>query len=188
MSWVLSALSYLPRRIRESIMPTRLIPEIKNDPTKVQLTRLGHVIFEHPNLNELAKFAVDFGFVEEKREKDKIYFRGYGRDPYIYVAIKSKDKKPHFRGPAFVAKNEAEFEKATKIPGAVVSDLSDAPGGGKMVMWERPDETVMRVICGQQEREVDPEHCPSATHESLGPINLPFEKPRKGIWMNSTNE
>jgi hypothetical protein len=161
-------------------MPDMRIPEIKNDPSKIQLARIGYVTFEHADLKVFDKFAVDFGFVEAKRERDRIHYRGYGRDPYCYVAIQSKNKTPHFRGPAFVAKNQEEFDKAAKLPGAQTSEITNAPGGGKMVAFDRPDDTTMRVIFGQEEREVDPEDCPSATHESQGPFNLPLEKPRKG--------
>jgi hypothetical protein len=179
-TWLLGALSYLPRPLRETIVPDMRIPEIQNDPSKVQLARIGYVAFEHPDLREFDKFAVDFGFVEAKREEERVHYRGYGRDPYCYVAIQSKDKKPHFRGPAFVAKSQEEFDKAVKLPGAQVSEITDAPGGGKMVTFDRPDDTTFRVIFGQEEREVDPQDCPSATHESQGAFNLPLEKPRKG--------
>src|SRR5690242_20206388 len=97
-------LSKLPRYIRERIMPDMLIPPISNNPSKVQLDRLGHFYFEHPDLDKFSKFAEDFGFVEAARAKDRIFFRGYGKDPYVYVATRSKDGKPRFCGPAFVAR------------------------------------------------------------------------------------
>jgi len=157
-----------------------LIPEIKNNPSKVQLVRLSHVYFEHGNLKKFAKFAHDFGLIEEHQDGDKIYFRGYGKDPYIYVAMKSKSGKPSFRGAAFVAASREEFEKAAKIPGSTVGSLGKAPGGGEMVTIERPGDTFMHVVYGQKELEVETQHVPSATHESLGAFNTPFEKPRQG--------
>jgi catechol 2,3-dioxygenase-like lactoylglutathione lyase family enzyme len=186
MSFVFDALLYvlprLPKKLRESIMGDMLIPPISNNPNKVQLARLGHVHFEHPDLEKFKKFAVDFGFVEVKEHstEDRIYYRGYGRDRYIYVASRSKDGIQKFKGPSWVAKNEQEFEKAKKIPGAVVSNMNDAPGGGQRVTFQRVDNTYIHIIWGQEEQDVDSKE-PTATHEQVGPMNRPFEKMRKGL-------
>ncbi|OAP63470.1 hypothetical protein AYL99_02697 [Fonsecaea erecta] len=178
----LDVLSYLPRFLRERVTPNMPIVEVKNDPSKVQLVRLGHVYFEHPDLNKFAKFSKDFGFVEEKRDgNNTIYFRGYGRDPYVYVASKSNSGRAKFMGPAFVARDRKEFEKAAKLPGATVKTLDGAPGGGQQVTIARPNGTFMHVVYGQQEREVDANQgIPTATHDSHGPFNTPFEKKRLG--------
>jgi hypothetical protein len=176
---VLSLAAKLPKSLREAIIPDMLIPPIANDPSKVQLARISHVYFEHPDLEKFARFANDFGFVEEKRIGDTIYFRGYGRDPYVYVASKSKDGKQRFRGPAFVAASEEEFDKAAKLGGAQVGSLGNAPGGGKIITFSRPDNTFFHVVYGQVEREVASQE-PTATHEQQGPFNKPFEKPRRG--------
>ena len=180
----LTILTKLPRFIREAIMPDMRIPSIVNDPSKVQLARIGHVYFEHPDLNRFRAFAKDFGFVEERSTDDRIYFRGYGRDPYVYVATRSKDGKPRFRGPAFVAASQAEFDKAANLDGALVGSLDDAPGGGKIITFDRPDNTFFHVIFGQEEREPSPE-APSATHEQQGPFNKAFAKPRRGMLTKS---
>lgn len=157
-----------------------LIPPIANDPSKVQLARLAHVYFEHANLEQFEEFASDFGMTIAKKEKGKIYFRGYGKDQYIYVASKVDEGKSNFKGPAFVAGSRAEFEKAKALPGAQVKSLEDAPGGGEIVSFSRADDTFFHVVYGQAEREVDTSSIPSATHEESGPANKPFEKPRKG--------
>ncbi|CAJ2511998.1 Uu.00g076230.m01.CDS01 [Anthostomella pinea] len=174
-----SAISKLPRILREAILPDMLIPPISNNPSKVQLARIGHVYFEHPDLEQFSEFASDWGFVETKRTENRIWYRGYGRDPYVYVASKAKDGNPRFGGAAFVAASEEEFEKAALLPGATPSSLADAPGGGKMITFQRSDDIQFHVIYGQTEREVEGPP-PSATHENAGPLNGPFEKPRQG--------
>ncbi|KAI1084698.1 Glyoxalase/Bleomycin resistance protein/Dihydroxybiphenyl dioxygenase [Whalleya microplaca] len=179
---LLSVLSKFPRTLREALMPDMLIPPITNNSSKVQLARIAHVHFEHPDLEEFAKFAKDWGFIEIKRSENSIYYRGYGKDPYVYVATKSKDGNPHFNGPAFVAASEDEFEKAALLPGATPSSLGDAPGGGKMITFSRSDDTKFHVIYGQKERKVDGPP-PSATHEVQGPYNGPYEKPRLGTFQ-----
>lgn len=54
---VFTFLSYLPRSVRERIVPDMRIPPISNNPGKVQLDRLGHVYFEHPDLDKFSEFA-----------------------------------------------------------------------------------------------------------------------------------
>ncbi|SMQ52577.1 unnamed protein product [Zymoseptoria tritici ST99CH_1A5] len=181
LSFVLNVVSKLPLKIREGV--AMRIPPIANNPDKVQLASLGHAYFEHPDLDQFEAFAEDFGFVVERKEKGKIYFRGYGKDPYIYVASQSADGKPHFRGPAFVAQSQEDFDKAKALPGAQLGSLADAPGGGEIVTFDRADDTFFHVIFGQKMRDIDGTHAPSATHEEVGPTNTAFQKPRKGNFL-----
>ena len=184
---MLAVLSMLPRPVREYIMPDMLIPPISNNPSKVQLVRLSHVYFEHHDLSKFGKFAQDFGLVEAHRSGNTIYFRGYGKDPYVYVATKTKEGRGKFGGAAFVAASQEEFDKAANIPGGVMKDLNGAPGGGKMITFQRPNDTFMHVVYGQEERMVETNHIPSGTHVSQGPYNTPFEKPRLGesLWHHN---
>lgn len=187
MALMIDILERLPAFIRNAIMPAMLFPPVKNTSSKVQLERLSHVYFEHADLKQFGKFAHDFGFVEAARNGNTIYFRGYGISPYCYVASRSKDGKSRFLGAAFVAQNQEEFDKAKKIEGAEPRDLKHAPGGGQMITFARSDETFMHVVFGQQEREVETKELPTATHESLGPMNTPFEKPREGKCPSAEN-
>ena len=176
---ILSVVSKLPKPIRNAITPNMRIPSITNDPSKVQLARPAHIYIDHPDIDEFANFAADFGFVEEARTEETIYFRGYGKDPYIYVACKSRDGKPRFRGAAFVAASREDFDKAAKLEGARPGSIEYTPGGGEIVTFNRPDDTYFHVVFGQKERKPDPEE-PTATHDEQGPFNKPFEKPRQG--------
>lgn len=180
MALLINILERFPAFLRNAIMPAMLFPTVKNDQSKVQLERLSHVYFEHADLKKFEKFATDFGFVEAARDGNTIYFRGYGISPYCYVASKSKDGKSRFLGAAFVAQNQEEFDKARKIAGAELMDLGNAPGGGQMITFARSDETFMHVVLGQQERQIESRDVPTATHDSLGPMNRAFEKPRQG--------
>lgn len=179
LDFALTVLSKLPRSLREAIMPDMLIPPIANNPDKVQLSRISHVYFEHPDLQKFRKFANDFGFIEAQAEQDCIYLRGYGIDPFVYVASQAKDNKPRFRGPAFVAASEEEFDKATKLQGASAPKLIQGPGGGKIITFSRPDNVLFHVVYGQEERKTL-EKEPSATHEEQDDFNGPFNKPRQG--------
>ncbi|KAK3623733.1 hypothetical protein LTR56_014699 [Elasticomyces elasticus] len=184
--FVLTAISKLPRSIRESIVPDMRIPSVANSPEKVQLARLSHVYFEHPDLDEFSRFAEDFGFVLAARKESTLYFRGYGKDPYVYVASQSTDGKPHFRGPAFVAASQQEFDKAKALPEGKLSSLAKAPGGGEILTFSRADDTQFHIVLGQQERQIEIGADPTAILQEIGPFNTPFEKPRKGKFQRFT--
>lgn len=177
---ILSVVSKLPKPIRDAISPDMRIPSIVNTPSKVQLARPSHIYVDHPDLDNFCKFAADFGFIEASRTKDCVYFRGYGKDPYCYVATRSKDGKPRFRGAAFVAQSQEDFDKAAKMEGARRGSIAYTPGGGDIITFNRTDDTYFHVVFGQTEQEPDPLE-PSATHEELGPFNTPFTKPRQGM-------
>lgn len=184
MSLVVEIISRLPQSMQEWLVPRGTIPDVHNNPSKIQLARLGHVYFEHANLKKFETFAADFGFIEEKRIGNTIYYRGYGKDPYVYVASQSKTRYSNFLGAAFVAKDKENFEKATKLEGAIVKDLVHAPGGGRLVTLPRSNGTFMHVVYGQEEREIDPtEETPSKIVESHGTFNEPFKKGRLGVFQ-----
>ena len=153
-----------------------------NSEDKIQLLRPAHVYFEHVDLEKFEAFAVDFGFKEVARAEGKVYYGGYGRDPYVYVASKARDGKPAFRGAAFVAASKEDFRKAAALPDATITDLVDTPGGGSLVSISRPNGTQFHVVYGQQEREIDTAtaRAPSAVMVDQGDYNYPFHKPRLG--------
>lgn len=123
---------------------------------KINLTRLSYVVYEHTSLETFRQFATDFGFVEEpSSEPSIVYFRGYGKDPYVYVAHQA-DKKG-FIGAAFAAESAEDFNRSSRLPNSRVQDLSNAPGGGKSVNITDPNGYEMIVLWGQQLREL-PEH------------------------------
>ncbi|PLB36084.1 2,4,5-trihydroxytoluene oxygenase [Aspergillus candidus] len=178
--WLLDLIALLPSKWQEWILPPSSITVVENSPTKVQLSRITHVYFEHADLEAFTGFAEDFGFVEAARKGKTIYYRGYGRDPYVYVASQSSARKSKFLGAAFAARDEENFTKAAAMPGAFRKTLVEAPGGGEIVTFTRPNGTLFHVVWGQIERDVEVKSTPTATHDFQGPFNTPFEKPRKG--------
>ncbi|KAH8157756.1 hypothetical protein CIB48_g10493, partial [Xylaria polymorpha] len=87
----------------------------------------------YPDLEKAKQFLLDFGFTEEKRisnsDDEKIYFHGYGTEPWVLCAIKS-----------FVVELEEDLRIASKtLPGASgVFELNDAPGGGRCATFHDP--------------------------------------------------
>jgi hypothetical protein len=161
-------------------MAATRLPLITNNPSKIQIERIAHVYFEHSDLDSFAKFAIDFGFDEAWRSDDTVLFRGYGKDPYCYVAkLAAEGSGPKFGGGAFLVQSESDFVKAASIPGALVSDLSAFPGGGRKVSLKSPSGFPIHVLWGQEDRSTT-QTVPSAVVESLGPLNGSLEKRRLG--------
>ena len=160
-------------------MPSQNLLKIQNSPEKVQLSRIAHVYQKHPDLRKWEQFSRDFGFVEEARHGDKVYYRGYGKDPYCVVASTSDRGKKEFGGTAFVAKTKQDFEKAKAITGAKLVDISQAPGGGQMVSIPTPTNNFIHVVWGQQERE-SPRSPPSTVKVTHEEFNTSLGKARHG--------
>ncbi|KFZ23493.1 hypothetical protein V502_02031 [Pseudogymnoascus sp. VKM F-4520 (FW-2644)] len=167
-------------------MPTTKLPQIANSPEKIQLSRISHVYLSHPDLSAFESFAKDFGFIEEARDGSTIYYRGFGKDSYAYVASQSETSEKAFDGGAFLAKTEDDFNKAVRLDGAVLTDLAMAPGGGRLVTVPTPSGSKIHVLWGAKERTV-PLKAPSATTVKLGPYNTTLEKFRKGEFQRFTH-
>jgi hypothetical protein len=123
-------------------------------PEKIRLVRPAHVYYSHIDLEKAHEFLLDFGFAETKRVgTDKIYYRGYGQDPFVYCATKSDANT--FGGVAFVVESEADLERASKtLPGASkIYELTEAPGGGQCVTFHDPvDGFPFHLVFGQELR------------------------------------
>jgi hypothetical protein len=151
--------------------------------SRIQLTRLSYVIYEHPSIDTFRKFATDFGFVEAgTNTKDgSIYYRGYGEDPYLYIARPAQGNgRKRFIGAGFAAKAADDFEKASKLEGAEMADMNDRPGGGKSVVLHDPNGFEMVVVWDQQPR-TPPSHGVSSL-VGQPTVNGAIDKRRKGTW------
>lgn len=158
-------------------MATR-IKQASNSPQKIQLERSSHVYLRHVDADQFLTFATAFGLVEQTRDGEAIYLRGYGVDPYCYVVLPSTTGEKAFEGGAFVVKSKEDLDKAMKLPGAVYKDLSRLPGGGELVSLSTPGGGKIHPVWGQEPRTVAATE-PSAQVKHLGPYNLPFTKNRK---------
>lgn len=104
-------------------------------------------------MDKAVTFLNDFGFTEEKKISDgKIYFRGYGTEPWVLCAIKAD--KAEFGGAGFVVESEEDLQIAAEtLPTATkIYELQDAPGGGKGVTFYDPvDGFPMHLVYGQEQ-------------------------------------
>lgn len=150
---------------------------------KVNFSRLSYVVYEHPDLAAFEKYAADFGFEVSERSSDgDLFLRGYGRDPYIYIARQTPNGQPRkFCGAGFVARTSQDFDRACKMDGAQIVDISGRPGGGKMVRVADPNGFPVEILFGQEERSQVPHHGISNVVDGHPNVNTAMTKPRKGM-------
>ena len=145
---------------------------------QTRVLRLAHVVYQHPDLERALSFLLDFGFVEELRTPKRVYLRGSGTQPYVYVAEQSSDAKRHFMGAYWAVETLQDLENAAARPGASPIEESDAPGRGKVVTLEDPNGFRVGFVHGQKLRETDGS---ALLLEKSEPVaNTALEKPRKG--------
>ncbi|KAF2815544.1 Glyoxalase/Bleomycin resistance protein/Dihydroxybiphenyl dioxygenase [Mytilinidion resinicola] len=141
-------------------------------PPKIKILRLAHVYYKHKNIAAAEQFLKDFGFLETERVGKKIFYRGYGSDPFVYCAEEGEEDE--FGGTGCVVESMADLELATKTieTASPIYDLK-TPGGGKCVTIKDPvDGWPMHLVFGQTPVE------PSAEFGYLD-FNFPDVKPRK---------
>jgi catechol 2,3-dioxygenase-like lactoylglutathione lyase family enzyme len=150
-------------------------------PKKICLVRLSFVTYQHPNLDRAVAFLEDFGLIPVKKELNRIYFGGYGIDPYVYVAEQSPDSKNRFLGGTWTVNTAKDLEIAANRPEHIKTVENPGPGGGKLVTLEDPNGYPVTFLHGQQLRS----QAPSADamlekDENTALQNLAFDKPRQG--------
>ena len=75
---------------------------------QIKLRRLVHMRYQHPDLAEITTFLRDFGMSVAKKTETQRWFKGYGRDQYVYYAQQGEKK---FLGGTFEVESFAELEK-----------------------------------------------------------------------------
>jgi hypothetical protein len=137
---------------------------------KIGLARVAHVYYTHKNLAKANEFLLDFGFSVTQATDDKIYYCGYGSEPFLYCATRGAEDR--FGGTAWVVDSMEDLERATSLPGATPVHDSDAPGRGKRVTFYEPvDNCPFHLVYGQAPVE------PTETFPELA-FNFPTVKHR----------
>ncbi|PMD50745.1 Glyoxalase/Bleomycin resistance protein/Dihydroxybiphenyl dioxygenase [Hyaloscypha bicolor E] len=119
------------------------------DPRKIRLDRLAYVHYQHPDLSKAHRFLTDFGMEKVKETENRIYYRGFGAAPCIYVAEASPTPNRNFVGGAWVVESYRDLEDAAALPGASQIADSDVPGGGSTVTLKDPNGHNIMLVFGQ---------------------------------------
>ncbi len=129
----------------------------------------AYIIFAVPDLERQSAFLQDFGLLEAQRSGDSLYLRGYGTEPYIYVA--RQGEKAAFVGAGFSVESEQVLREVARQTGSDVQPL-DGPGGGLRVRLTDPDGFVVDLVHGRQQV------APLDTRREALPVNTPQQKNR----------
>lgn len=109
---------------------------------------INHVIYRHPDLDAIERFLTDFGLVVASRTVDRLYMRGAGPLPYIYVAERAE--APVFGGVAFAVEGLEDLRLAQTLPGASPVQPLDGPGKGACVTLTDPAGREIKLVHGIQ--------------------------------------
>lgn len=135
---------------------------------QIRLVKISHMRYQHPDLAQITTFMRDFGMRVVKRTDSKVWYGGYGSDPYVYAAQQGEKK---FLGGTFLVETYEDLEKAAKIPGASqIEHLDDAPGGGYIVTLHDPAGFPVNLLHGQEVASAD---------EPPIPLTFNFEKDKQ---------
>lgn len=80
-----------------------------DESSQIRLVRLSHMRYQHPDFASISGFLQDFGMQLVKQTKEKMWWRGYGDQHYVYVVEKGDTEK--YLGGAFEVESFADLEK-----------------------------------------------------------------------------
>ena len=147
---------------------------------KIRVTSLAHIHYQHPDLEKAVTFFNDFGFIEAHRDAKKIFLRGCGVQPYIYVAEQSPDDKRLFIGAYWVVESLEELQKAATYQDASQIQDNVGHGNGKVVTIKDPNGFIVGFLYGQTLRTPSIDELHLNLETSVRTPNSATEKLRKG--------
>jgi len=78
---------------------------------QIKLVKVAHMRYQHPDLDVISNFLLDFGMQIVDAKEDKVWYRGYGPDQYVYFAQRGEKK---FLGGTFEVETYEDLEKYVK--------------------------------------------------------------------------
>ncbi|KAH8692361.1 trihydroxytoluene oxygenase [Talaromyces proteolyticus] len=126
--------------------------------TQIKLIKISFMRYQHPDLDVITTFLLNFGLSVVKKTDTEVWYRGYGADQYLYYACKGPRQ---FLGGAFDVESFEDLEKATKLQGVTIlsdgiEEMKGAPGGGYIVTLADPEGFPISLVYGQTLGEAKP--------------------------------
>ncbi|KAF2259031.1 hypothetical protein CC78DRAFT_525427 [Lojkania enalia] len=131
----------------------------------LELNRLMAVHYQHPNLDAIERFLVDFGLFVVKREETRTYYRGFGPETYVYIAEQSPDERKHFVGGILAVESVDDLHRAAQVPGSSSIEDAHSLSGGKQVVLTDPVGMKVTLVHGAKMRPAS-----EVNEEVPGPI------------------
>jgi len=142
----------------------------------IQLLKTAFVAYHHADLAKARQFFLDFGMsIADEVPGETIYFKGYGVEPFVYVARQSESGSSYFDGAAYVVDSLEELQRAAKLDSCIGPiQALEGPAGGKTLTLKDPAGHFVHLIHGWREKAAEPLDLKKLV------INFEDEKPRKG--------
>ncbi|WP_342625518.1 2,4,5-trihydroxytoluene oxygenase [Pseudomonas alkylphenolica] len=109
---------------------------------------INHVVYRHADLDLLERFLLDFGLTVSHRTEQRLYLRGTGTLPYVYIAERADT--PSLGAIAFAVESFADLHAAERLPGASAIQALKHPGGGHCVVLHDPSGRRIELVHGIQ--------------------------------------
>jgi catechol 2,3-dioxygenase-like lactoylglutathione lyase family enzyme len=106
---------------------------------------MSYAVYRHIDLAPVRAFFLDFGLLIADESPERIYFRGYGDAPFIYVAEKGDTKK--FVGVGLKVSSLGALEKLAAHFAQNI-EPSPRPGGGQRIVIFDPDGKPIELVYG----------------------------------------
>lgn len=136
---------------------------LRDKMAKINLVKASHVYYQYKDLEKAHRFFLDFGLLEVERREDRIYYRGYGVDPFVLCAEQANEDA--FGGAAFTVNSPQDLDLVAGLSVASSIRKLDAPGGGDIVTLKDPvDQSPFHFICGQTPVPYDSQKEHRGTH------------------------
>ena len=144
----------------------------------ITIQDIVYVIYRAPDLDKMATFLTDFGLSVTEQSTERLYMRGVGDYPYIFLCERGA---PGFVALGLLAGSADELDAASRLPGASAIEAIDAPGGGRRVRLLAPDGYRVDLVHGLSRAEELPIRDPLR-------INFGFSKSRVGELQRPDHE
>ena len=146
--------------------------------TKIRLTRLLATHYTHTDLSAVERFYHDFGLIIGRRDGDKIYYRGFGDLPFIFIAEKSPNGEKEYAGAFWTVATRDDLVTASNLPKASPIQPFDGPGGGECVSLLDPVGTRITLVHGLALRSMSEQEADKPDDFILNSWDV---KKRKGV-------
>lgn len=145
---------------------------------KISIKSIANVTYTHFEFEKACTFLKDFGLLEVSRTEDRVFFRGYGTEPYVYCAVKGSQAE--FGGACWTVDSLEDLELAAKIlPNNSGIYTVTAPGGGKGLSFTDPVEGFpFHLVWGQKPCEAGDVNGGGEQGLEERPFNYPGNKYR----------
>jgi len=120
----------------------------------MRIKDINHVVYRHRDLDAVERFLTDFGLVVAHWTDERLYMRGTGPAPYVYVAERADT--PSFGAIAFALESAEDLLAAQFLPGASEIAPLAAPGGGNCVVLTDPAGRRVELVHGIEPVETLP--------------------------------